>query len=78
MRPSPFSESFQRITQIKPDYSFVPTAHLDLEELGAVEDEGEEGGRRDVVHGAYQGRAVRREGLVAQRVADGDVPSIGR
>ena len=53
---------------------FHKNTHLDLQELGEAEDDGEEDGGRDVVHGPDHGGAVGGEGLVAQRVAHGDVP----
>ena len=56
----------------------ITYSHLDLDELWEAEDDCEEDGGRDVVHCADDGGAVRREGLVAQRVAHRDVPWKGR
>ena len=71
---SAYINTLQAFTDISGSASEVGT-HLDLDELGEAEDDGEEDCGGDVVHCADDGGAVRREGLVAQRVAHRDVPS---
>ena len=53
-----------------------PLTHLDLQELGDVEDEGAEDGRDDVLERARQRRRLDEGDAVAQGIAHRHVPAI--